>query len=74
MTLNDAATAGGEDVCLNCLDGAGISHNGSYKVLSVMALDGMFYEQLEPCSCECHSPGVGVDRPDALAREAGLLP
>ena len=54
MTLNDAATAGGENVCLSCLDNAGISHNGSYKVLSVMGRDGEFHEQLEPCSCDCH--------------------
>jgi hypothetical protein len=73
MTINDAATAGGDNVCLNCLDGAGISHNGSYKVLSAMGRDGQFHEQLEPCSCECHRLR-GVDRPDALAREAGLLP
>lgn len=54
MTMNDAATAGGENVCLNCLDNAGISHNGAYKVLSVMGRDGAFHEQLEPCSCSCH--------------------
>ena len=69
MTLNDAATAGGEAVCLNCLDGAGISHNGSYKVLSVMGRDGEFHEQLEPCRCDCHRP----DRPDRLALDSGLV-
>lgn len=74
MTMNDAATAGGEGVCLSCLDGAGIAHNGSYRVLSAMGLDGEFHEQLEPCGCECHGATHGVDRFDALARDRGLVP
>jgi hypothetical protein len=71
--MNDAATAGGEGVCLSCLDGAGIAHNGNYVVLSAMGEDGEFHEQLEPCRCKCHRLGEGIDRPDASAREAGLV-
>jgi hypothetical protein len=44
-----------ERVCLSCLDGAGIYHNGAYKVLSQMGTDGEFHDVLEPCRCACHA-------------------
>jgi hypothetical protein len=67
MTLNDAATAGGENVCLSCLDNAGINHSGSYKVLSTMGRDGEFHDEFVPCACDCHPQPAYV----ALAEPPG---
>jgi hypothetical protein len=57
-------------ICLLCLDGAGLAHNGAYTILSTMGRDGEFHEQLEPCGCACHA-GLALLSKSVSEREEG---